>query len=182
MRRGKKGLGLRELVDYINKIAPTKDMTLIEIGAYAGESTSIFCDNFKSVITIDPFINGYDHSDKASFMSPMSKVYEAFCQNMQKYDNYRLIQKTSDEAILELADQQFDVIYIDGVHQYAQANNDIINYSKIVKAGGFITGHDYARRWPGVVKAVLENCGKPHMKFKDSSWLIRKDNNSPPQV
>jgi len=174
LRRGRKGLGLKELIDYINKIAPTKEMTLVEIGAYAGESTSVFCENFKSVITIDPYLNGYDPSNKISYIVPMSRVYEVFCQNMQKYDNYRLIQKKSDEAILELADQQFDVIYIDGAHQYEQANNDIINYSKIVKVGGFITGHDYNKRWTGVVQAVSENFNKPEVRFRDSSWLVRK--------
>ena len=56
--RGNKNLmqGLLDLISYINSIHPTKSMRLLEIGAYTGESTSIFCQHFESVTTIDPHL------------------------------------------------------------------------------------------------------------------------------
>jgi len=175
---GRMAGGLQDMIAHINSISPTKDMRLIEIGAYAGESTAIFCQNFKAVVTIDPFLNGYDSGDSASHAAPFSQVYAVFCKRMQKYANYTLIQKTSDDAVKELMDQPvvhcFDVVYIDGMHRYEQVKKDILNYSKIVKIDGFITGHDYVSGWGEVVRAVNEFCVKPDMVFRDGSWLVRK--------
>jgi predicted O-methyltransferase YrrM len=174
MRRGWLGNGLKDLIAYVNKIAPTKELTMVEIGAYSGESTSIFCDHFKSVTTIDPFVNDYDKGDKASSAAPMSKVQAVFNRRMQKYNNYTLIQKTSDEAFHDLESQQFDMVYIDGMHTYEQVKRDILNYRNLIKTGGFVTGHDYYQGWPNVVKAIEECYVKPHQVFGDSSWLVRK--------
>jgi len=98
---------------------------------------------------------------------------------MSKYNNYKLITKTSDEAIKEIADQPvvhcFDVVYIDGMHQYAQVKKDILNYRVVVNRGGFVTGHDYGGGWVGYVdKAVDDIYGKPDVVFNDTSWLVRK--------
>ena len=39
---------------------------MIEIGAYKGESTTVFCKHFKKVIVIDAWQTGYDDTSKAS--------------------------------------------------------------------------------------------------------------------
>lgn len=179
LRQGHFGLGLQEFIAYINNISPTKDMTLLEIGAYVGASTSMFCDAFKSVVTVDPFLNGYDNGDKASFAVPMSRVHAVFCRITKKYTNHTLIKKTSDDAIKELVNQPtvacFDVVYIDACHKYDQVKRDILNYRDIVKKGGFVTGHDYRLPQKEVIKAVNDIYGKPSVIFKDGSWLVRKD-------
>jgi predicted O-methyltransferase YrrM len=59
MREGDDKIGLLDLINYISTITNTKDLTIIEIGSYIGESTMVFGDNFKNVISIDPFIE-YD--------------------------------------------------------------------------------------------------------------------------
>jgi hypothetical protein len=168
--RGNKNLrqGLLDLITYINNIYPTKSMRLLEIGAYAGESTSVFCQHFESVISIDP------HNVIDSKFANGDEVHGAFCFRMKPYTNYTLIRKTSDDAFEELANQQFDVVYIDGNHDYAYVKRDILNYQKLIKPNGFITGHDYCDGWVGVEQAVDECCGKPQMRFRDASWLIRK--------
>ena len=169
--RGNRNLmrGLLDLIGYINSIYPTKSLRLLEIGAYAGESTSIFCQHFESVVTIDP------HAAFDGTFANGAEVYQAFCFRMKPHTNYTLIKKTSDDAFAELSDQQFDVVYIDGNHDYEYVKRDILNYQTLVKPKGFLTGHDYGNAWVGVKKAVDECYGAPHVRFKDSSWLIRKD-------
>jgi len=179
MRCGDYAKGLRDMIEYINKRSPTKNMRLVEIGAYMGESTAIFCQNFKSVTTIDPFLNGYDASDRVcSEIVPMHLIHAEFCVRMSKYNNYELIRKKSNDAIKYLTDRPVvhccDVVYIDGMHQYEQVKKDILNYRDIVNKGGFVTGHDYCTVWPGVRQAVDELYGAPHMNFIDRSWLVRK--------
>lgn len=174
MRHGYQHRGLVDLIDHINLESPTSEMRLLEIGCYAGESSSIFCGRFAEVTCVDPFVNGYDPKDSASRSSPMLEVQSEFRKRMRKHMNYRLIKKTSDDAIQELRGRTFDVVYIDGAHTYEQVTRDILNYSDLIPVGGYICGHDYCDGWPGVVRAVDECCGKPDKVFKDNSWMCRK--------
>lgn len=164
--------GLLDMLFYINEFKNTKELKMIEIGSYAGESTSIFAENFKEVISIDPYINDYDPSDPACSHLELSEVYGVFIENIKKYDNIKHIRKTSDDAILTLKGKSFDFVYIDGLHTKEQVEKDINNYLPIVNVGGFIAGHDYHENWPGVVETVNNKFGAPDKIFKDTSWII----------
>jgi predicted O-methyltransferase YrrM len=154
--------GLISLIEYVNEITPTKEMRMIEIGSYIGESTSIFCENFKEVLAIDPF---YKHN------SELDNVYLEFISKTSKYENLNYIRKKSDDAILDLLNEKFDFIYIDGLHTYEQVKRDILNYKSLVTSNGFISGHDYHPNWNEVVNAVDETIGEPDKLFIDTSWI-----------
>lgn len=165
--------GLLELINHINHFMPTKEMNMIEVGSYAGESTEIFAQRFKSVIAIDPFLNDYDENDITCQYMDLNRVYDVFMARMEKYSNVTLIKKLSDEAHLELKDDSFDFVYIDGLHTYEQVKADIKNYSPKIKVGGFIGGHDYHPNWSGVMKAIDENF-IINKRFSDTSWIYKK--------
>ena len=60
MRSSVQREGLEDMISWINNNTPTKDLVLLEIGSYVGESTVMFAENFKQVISIDPFVDNYD--------------------------------------------------------------------------------------------------------------------------
>ena len=155
------------LLEMIQSIGNTKEMKMIEIGSYIGESTTIFAENFKKVIAIDPH-QTYHEIDENKY-APSHLVYDEFIRNISKYDNIRHIRKTSDDAIIEI-NEKFDFIYIDGLHTYEQVKKDILNYKDLIKVGGIIGGHDYLENWFGVKQAVDEILGCPDFTFSDSSW------------
>jgi SAM-dependent methyltransferase len=66
-----------------------------------------------------------------------------FCQNKIGVDPGRggTIRKTSDDFFLANK-EQFDVIFVDGLHVHAQVRQDIINALKCLKKGGWICFHD----------------------------------------
>jgi predicted O-methyltransferase YrrM len=165
--------GLLDLIAHINNTNITSNMRMVEIGSYAGESTKIFANHFREVITIDPYLNDYDLNDITCYHMDLNKVYELFIENTKNYENIRLIKKTSDEAINDLEGQFFDFIYIDGIHTYEQVSKDIDNYKPLIKSGGFIGGHDYHSVWEGVVNSVNEKLGNPDKTFQDTSWIIK---------
>ncbi len=165
--------GLMDLIDYINQYSDTKNMCMIEIGSYAGESTEIFSKHFKSVLSIDPFLNDYDLDDPACSYMDFDNVYELFVLKINELKNIKHIRKTSDDAILELQNETFNFIYIDGLHTYEQVKKDLKNYIKLVPNSGFIGGHDYHKNWEGVIKVVHEELGGPDKIFKDTSWIKR---------
>lgn len=165
--------GLRDMIRYVNSFSPTSDMDMIEIGSYAGESTVIFAENFRTVTAIDPYLNDYDTDDITCQFMKLTDVYSVFLDATAKCTNISLLKETSDAAISVLQGQRFDVIYIDGMHTYAQIKKDINNYYQLVKPGGFICGHDYHHNYQGVVDGILETLGYPDKLFKDTSWIKR---------
>jgi predicted O-methyltransferase YrrM len=162
--------GLVSLIEYITIGKNAKDLSMIEIGSYTGESTQVFAKYFGKVISVDPFENGYDMNDAACHHADFNDVYNKFLENMQSFDNVTNIRKKSDDAITDMI-EKYDFVYIDGMHTYDQVKKDILNYKKLIKPGGFIGGHDYSDYWLDVVKAVNECLEKPDETFKDTSWI-----------
>jgi hypothetical protein len=168
--------GLQDLINYINTFSNTKNLTMVEIGSYAGESTELFAKNFKSVIAIDPFLNDYDKNDVTCEYMDLTEVYNTFNAVISKYENVRHIRKTSDDAISELKNLKVDLVYIDGLHTYEQVKLDIENYMPIINESGFICGHDYHPVWQGVVDGINEKLGEPDKRFQDTSWIKKITN------
>lgn len=163
--------GLEDLIEYVNKHGDTKEMNMIEIGSYAGESTKIFAKYFKSVIAIDPFINDYDPNDITCSYMELEKVYHTFKEVVDGHNNIEHIRMTSDDAVNLLINSKFDFIYIDGLHTYEQVKKDITNYIPLLKPNCLIGGHDYHKNWSGVVTGINELLGEPDVKFSDTSWI-----------
>jgi len=91
MREGIHYTGLMDMIKWINEIKPTSEMRMIEIGSYIGESTTIFADNFKEVISVDPYVDGYDKSDisTTNVYAPFNEVYTEFLRNTIHYPNIK---------------------------------------------------------------------------------------------
>ena len=158
------------MIDWLNTIRPTSEMLMIEIGSYVGESTLMFAEHFKEVISIDPYINDYDLADDACHHAPFDKVYEQFIRNTLSVPNIKSIKETSQNAFSILKDQKWDMVYIDGLHTLEGAWYDIEHYKTLIKPGGFICGHDYG--WGNVrhsIGQLLDD--KVDATFKDGSWV-----------
>ena len=164
--------GLLDMIEYINNFKCTSNMRMIEIGSYIGDSTLIFSDYFKEVISIDPYKNTYPNIENlvARKYAPWRMVKSEFIIRTKNKNNIRQINKTSDEAIVELRENNFDFVYIDGNHSFQNVISDIRNYIKIINCG-FIGGHDYTNRFREVKAAVKYTIGVPDILFRDSSWL-----------
>jgi predicted O-methyltransferase YrrM len=161
--------GLIDMINWINTIRPTSEMRIIEIGSYVGESTMIFADRFKEVVSVDPYINDYDLEDAACLFAPFDKVYEQFVRNTLPIPNIKSIRETSKNAFSILKDQQWDMVYIDGLHTLEGVSYDIEHYKTIIKPGGFVCGHDYG--WGNVRHAIGQLLDdKVDATFKDASW------------
>lgn len=72
--------------------------------------------------------------------------------------------------------RQFDVVFIDAAHDYDNVLEDIRAWWPLVRDGGFICGHDFNHKWPGVMRAVAD--AFPLMRVgvcPDSMWCVQKD-------
>lgn len=68
-----------------------------------------------------------------------------------------LLWMSSGEAALRVADEWADFVFIDAGHSYHAAKADIAAWRPKVKPGGFLMGHDYHPKFPGVIRAVDES-------------------------
>lgn len=89
--------------------------------------------------------------------------FESLFENLQKRfeDDRRVVilKNSSLEASQKVTDP-LDFVYIDAGHSYGAVKEDLVMWSPKVKVGGFVCGHDYTKRWPGVREAVLEYCSE----------------------
>jgi hypothetical protein len=72
--------------------------------------------------------------------------------------NCHIIKDWSIEAVKKFEDNLLDFVYIDGNHDFQNVTNDIYEWSKKVRKGGIISGHDYVRYRTSIlchVKSVI---------------------------
>lgn len=125
--------------------------TILELGSNDGVSTSIFSQYANTVYSVDKNIS--------------SKLLETVSQ----YQNIRFYH-TDFTSFLNNNQIKFDLIYIDGDHDYDSVNRDIRISIPHIKPNGYLSGHDYNSSCPGTIKAV-DNHFKNIEIFEDSSWI-----------
>lgn len=82
--------------------------------------------------------------------------YNSTVRRLAPYgERARIIRADSFNAVHGVDDESLDFVYIDGDHTFDYVMTDIIWWSKKVRYGGVVAGHDYYRfRRGGVVPAV----------------------------
>ena len=97
--------------------------------------------NFK---TCDASEDGRKTESHAS-QETCDSFYEETKVRMAKYPNYEILKEYSVEAVKRFADKSIDFVYLDGNHSYEFVKDDIIEWSKKIRPGGILAGHDYYR-------------------------------------
>lgn len=159
-------LGLHELLQTL-----PHPVSMLEIGAYAGESTEFFANSnkVKSIISVDPWLDG-EQCEHITFekMAIVESLFDDRVRNHKKVTKIKA--KIEDIPIPEV-----DMVYIDAIHTYEAVKMNIEMVKDKVK---FIAGHDYTDDFPGVKMAVNEfakQINKKVMVFSDTSWLIIRE-------
>jgi len=85
---------------------------------------------------------GYrDHVDQAK----MDGFYEEAKQRLLPL-GATLVRKFSVDAVKDVAPNSLDFVYVDGNHGFDWVMLDLILWSRCVRSGGIVAGHDYIRR------------------------------------
>lgn len=113
-----------------------------EIGVDKGEFSEKFCRVGLQIYCIDPWRYDEDYIDDRS-QRRLDFLYEHTKRVLSPYPNSKIIRATSTEAVRHFKDRSLDFVYIDGNHQLKYVVEDLVNWSKKVKKGGIISGHDY---------------------------------------
>ncbi len=113
-----------------------------EIGVDKGEFSEKFCRAGLTLYSVDPWQSYKDYEDSRG-QERLNFLYEHTKRVLAPYPDCTIVRKTSMEAIDDFADGSLDFVYIDGNHQLKYVIEDLSEWSKKVRKGGVISGHDY---------------------------------------
>lgn len=161
-----------------------KNPFLLEIGVFKGYFSDVLLKlDPHCLILIDPYwdvVTSYDDE----FGIEQGKPDELYNYIATKYRNNRnvyIVRDNSEWLKSFPFDNYFDLVYIDGGHGYNDVINDLINSLRVVRSGGWISGHDYNTQ-EGVTRAVNDfikaNKLTIHYLAKNKSgdsYFIRKE-------
>ncbi len=169
-RTGNNLTGLQDLIR--EHVRPP--LSILEIGAFVGDSTREFAKAGAVVLSVDPWdeqMPGY-HVE--------GDILEAWRENTKGL-NVVAWRGTAgafyrDAFCGGFMGVRFDMAYIDAVHTYDAVRFDIENCERILAPGGILAGHDYCpANFPGVVQAVDEAAARLNLTVKtyaDTSWVL----------
>jgi len=121
-----------------------------EVGLESGKNAKVMFENIPGLILygVDPY---KQHQD-SSYISEsdglkwgplyLHRVKHRAIKELRGL-NWKLIQDFSEDAVRRIPDQSLDFVYIDGDHSYDSVMLDIILWSRKVRKGGIVSGHDY---------------------------------------
>jgi len=120
----------------------------VEIGTHKGEFTKEFCKAGLKIYTIDPWMgfSGQGRTQKVQYVQ--DSYYEDAKKILIPFENCSIIRKTSMDALEDFKNSSLDFVYIDGDHNFRHTASDIYEWSKKVRIGGVVSGHDYFNTLP----------------------------------
>jgi len=160
---------------FLSNFNKDQHIKIAEIGVYMGRGTAIW--NVELINygisyeykAIDHFLGSKEHTNDNI------PNYDKCILNLESIsDKIEIVKSESIEASKLYDDEYFDIVYIDGSHEYEDVKEDIRHWLPKVKKGGFISGDDYIPGWPGVIKAVDESFVDKVKVIGDQQWWIRK--------
>lgn len=91
-----------------------------------------------------------NHHLKEDYLNINRKLFANFKLDFEKVN--KIIGFSNDDKILKsLQCQRFDLVYIDGDHKYSSVMSDIMNYSVLIKPGGYLIMDDASYFLPGSI-------------------------------
>lgn len=119
----------------------------VEVGVAAGDYSAVILranPQLKKMYGVDPFqpYKGYKDFVRLGTFDSLEKKAENL---LSGFTNYTFIKEFSVDAVKQFEDESLDFVYIDGNHAEPYVSQDIDIWSKKVRKGGIVSGHDYAR-------------------------------------
>lgn len=127
------------LAEYFNELGFTRGA---EIGVADGRYSEILCQKIKGLelLAVDPFYRPGHYERAIERLKPFKVTIK---------------REISMKAVLEVPDKSLDFVFIDGNHKFDYVMEDIIGWSRKVRRGGIVSGHDYYQfHSSGVIQAV----------------------------
>ena len=124
------------------------------IGAEIGVERGLYSESLLRVnprlclYLVDPLkvYSGYrEHVTQEKMDGFFDEIHARLNPYRSHFRGFALDRRFSLDAVQSFKDGFLDFVYIDGNHDFQNTTNDIVEWSKKVRKGGIIAGHDYNR-------------------------------------
>jgi predicted O-methyltransferase YrrM len=134
--------------------------SIVEVGSYCGRSTIVFgsvvtlLSPHTKIYAIDPHDGRVGALDQG--ITAGAPTFERFSRNIEAAGLAKCVEPIRKYSYEVEWDQPIQILFIDGLHDYANVARDFFHFEAWVVPGGFIAFHDYADYYPGVKTFVNE--------------------------
>ena len=117
-----------------------------EIGVANGLYSKALCSRIPGLklYCIDPWTSydAYVEHHDAIGQEILDDCYNVALERLKPY-NCQFVRKFSMDAVKDFEDESLDFVFIDGNHSFRYVIDDIDEWSKKVRKGGIVSGHDF---------------------------------------
>jgi len=126
----------------------------VEIGTQGGRNARKMCEAIPGLdlTVVDPW---FDYKGiRVPQIEKHKNFYKNACARLKPF-NVTIMRAKGMDVVNDFPFESLDFVYIDGNHKFDYVMEDLIAWSRRVRKGGVISGHDYYRfRRGGIVDAV----------------------------
>ena len=147
----------------------------VEVGVEKGLFSHVICDMNTQVklYGVDPYLKYHEYTEDYT-QSLMDDIWLEVQNRMKSsigHGQYIPIRKKSMDAVADFKDESLDFVYIDANHEGNFPYEDIVEWSKKVKKGGMVAGHDFVRvkNLDFTVKDAVEKYTK---EYNVNHWFV----------
>lgn len=145
---------------------------MAEVGSFEGISTILFSKFVETIYSIDHYDYKVPETGRIPEHDLSFQIAERmFFERTKDIKNIVKIRKKSMEAVRDFQDRSLDAVYIDGEHDEESVREDIREWRKKIKFGGYLMGHDYYL--PYIKETLKEQNLYYQTVAPDSSWIAK---------
>ena len=150
----------------------------VEVGAWKGKSTAymgVEIANSNKKIRFDCIDTWQGNPDwDEPLLKTPNALYEHFLDNIKLIKEFvNPIRSTSVDASMLYQDKTIDCVFIDGDHEYQSVCEDINCWLPKIRAGGLLSGHDFA--YEPVKKALADTLKSGFVDYgnQENVWIFK---------
>lgn len=137
-------------VDLAKLFAELKFNIGVEIGTDQGEYAEVLSKTIPNLklYCVDPWkAEAYEPGYQPESFEKQEYFDNRLNDTIKRLEGFNctIVRKTSMEAVHTFADESLDFVYIDGNHDFLNVTQDIHYWTKKVRKGGIVAGHDFVR-------------------------------------
>ncbi len=143
-----------------------------EIGIYQGDHARCCFEVIKGLhlICVDPWVSYPEYYD-CDAKGKLEPAYPITIATLAPY-NCTIMRDFSMSAVKDIPDNSLDFVFVDGSHSLLDTTRDIEEWSKKVRPGGIISGHDYREFEVGKCIRVQQAVNEYTATHKISPWFL----------
>lgn len=168
------------LLNELHAVTPAEQL-FVEVGTKEGRLTAHVLEHCRQarVMACDPWEPQPPSADRDAETYAdwdFKQIADTFQRLTAPWaDRLQFVQEVGDTLALSVLDGSADVVFLDARHDLASVRSDIRTWWPKVRPGGWLAGHDFNHKWPGVQRAVAEHFDLMQVvNAPDSVWMFAK--------